>query len=51
MYTMLADPATDHKRDLIDLEEANLLDMLGGFSEEKMASFLSALEKAAKAAQ
>ena len=51
VYTMLADPATDHKRDLIDLEEANLLDMLGGFSEEKMASLVSALQKAAKAAQ
>jgi hypothetical protein len=42
-YTYLAEPATDDKLDLIELEEANLIDATGGFSETKMKPFLTAL--------
>jgi hypothetical protein len=43
LSTYLAEPATDDKRDLIELEEANLIDAMAGFSEAKMKPLLTAL--------
>jgi hypothetical protein len=39
--TYLAEPETDDKRDLIELEEANVIDALSGFSEANLEKFLS----------
>jgi TIR domain len=42
-YTYLAGPATADKKDLVDLEEPNLINGLSGFSEGAMRPFLEAL--------
>jgi hypothetical protein len=42
-YIYLSEPATDDKKDLIDMEEANLIDALRGFSKAGMQPFLSSL--------
>ena len=42
-YTYLADPKTTDKEDLIDMEEPNLINGLGGFSEAEMAAFVQAM--------
>jgi len=41
-YTYLAEPATDDKTDLIDLEEPRLINCLYGFSEAALSDFVSA---------
>jgi hypothetical protein len=41
--TYLAEPATDDKRDLIELEEPDVMNGLGGFSEAGMQPFLQKL--------
>jgi hypothetical protein len=38
--TYLAEPRTDDKQDLIDMEEPGLTDGLDGFAEAAMANFL-----------
>lgn len=43
-YTFLADPKTTDKEDLIDMEEPNLINGLGDFSETKMAAFVTAMK-------
>jgi hypothetical protein len=43
-YTFLADPKTTDKEDLIDMEEPNLIDGLGEFSDTKMAAFVEAMK-------
>jgi hypothetical protein len=43
-YTYLAEPKTSDKEDLIDMDEPNLIDALGGFSEAEMAAFLQAVK-------
>jgi hypothetical protein len=43
-YTYLADPATGDKRELIELEEPNLISGLGGFSEATMKPFLDTIQ-------
>ncbi len=42
-YTYLAEPVTDDKKDLIDLEEPNLIHGFEGFAELEMASFMNAI--------
>ena len=42
-YTYLAEPATDDKRELIELEEPRLIDGLYGFSEAAFADFVNAV--------
>ena len=42
-YTYLADPPTADKKDLIELEEPNLINGLEGFSEAAMQPFLDRL--------
>jgi hypothetical protein len=42
-YTYLAEPATDDKKDLIDLEEPNVINGLRGFSEAEMQPFIQTL--------
>ena len=42
-YTFLADPKTTDKEDLIDMEEPNLINGLGGFSETMMNAFVQAM--------
>jgi hypothetical protein len=42
-YTYLAEPATDDKKDLIELEEPNVMNGLGGFSDAEMQPFIQAL--------
>lgn len=42
-YTYLAEPKTGDKEDLIDMEEADLVDGLSGFDEAAMAGFLRAV--------
>jgi hypothetical protein len=42
-YTYLAEPMTPDKQELIDLEEPNLIDALGGFAEGRLASLLEVL--------
>jgi len=42
-YTVLSEPMTDDKTDLIDLEEPNLIDVSGGFEEEACGAFLRSL--------
>ncbi|MEE8586692.1 MAG: hypothetical protein V3T83_17770 [Acidobacteriota bacterium] len=43
-YVYLADPLTDDKEELIELEEPNLIDGLEGFQEEKMQEFLQTIQ-------
>jgi hypothetical protein len=43
-YTFLADPKTTDKEDLIDMEEPNLINGLGDFSDTKMAAFVEAMK-------
>lgn len=43
IYTVLAEPETADKRDLVDLEEANLINLLGGFSNDAMKPFLDGM--------
>ena len=45
VFTCLAAPETNAKRDLVDMEEPDLLNCLGGFSEEAIQPFLRALER------
>ena len=42
-YTFLADPKTTDKEDLIDMEEPNLINGLGDFSETMMNAFVQAM--------
>jgi TIR domain-containing protein len=42
-YTYLAEPATDDKKDLIEMGEPNLVNGLGGFPEAEMQPFLKTL--------
>ena len=42
-YTFLADPKTTDKEDLIDMEEPNLINGLGGFSDTMMTAFVQAM--------
>lgn len=43
-YTFLGDPKTTDKEDLIDMEEPNLINGLGEFSDTKMAAFVEAMK-------
>ena len=43
-YIYLADPRTPDKEDLIDMEEPNLINGLGGFAEAGMAAFIQAMK-------
>ena len=43
-YIYLAEPTTESKRELIELEEPNLINGLQGFSEAEMLKFVSAVE-------
>lgn len=42
-YTYLAEPKTNDKEDLIDMEEPNLANGLGGFSEPVLSGFIQAV--------
>lgn len=42
-YTYVADPKTTDKEDLIDMEEPNLINGLGEFSDARIAAFVEAL--------
>jgi len=42
-YIYLAEPATESKRELIELEEPNLINGFQGFPEEEMLKFVQAL--------
>ena len=42
-YTYLADPRTSNKEDLIDMEEPNLINGFGEFSDAVMAPFVQAM--------
>jgi hypothetical protein len=44
-YTYLAEPSTDEKTELIELEEPNLVAALTGFSEPAMAPFVKELQR------
>jgi len=39
----LAEPLTDHKQDMIDMEEPALINGLAGFEAEAMKGFLQAI--------
>ena len=43
-FTFLADPKTTDKQDLIDMEEPNLIDGFGDFSDTKMTAFVEAMK-------
>lgn len=43
-YTFLADPKTTDKEDLIDMEEPNLINGLGDFSDTMMTAFVQAMK-------
>ncbi len=43
-YIYLAEPATESKKELIELEEPNLINGLQGFSEAEMLKFVNALD-------
>lgn len=43
-YTYLAEPATEEKNELIELEEPNVINGLAGFSEAALAPFVKALQ-------
>jgi len=47
-YTYLAEPATDDKTDLIDLEEPRLINCLSGFNEAAITDFVNATAGKAK---
>jgi hypothetical protein len=42
-YTYLAEPVTEDKKDLIDLEEPNLIRGFEGFAEQEMVHFMKAM--------
>jgi len=42
-FTYLAEPITDDKQDMIDMEEASLINGLAGFDAEAMGEFLQAI--------
>lgn len=42
-YTYVADPRTTDKEDLIDMEEPNLINGLGDFSDARIAAFVEAM--------
>lgn len=42
-YTYVADPRTTDKEDLIDMEEPNLINGLGDFSDERIVAFVEAM--------
>jgi hypothetical protein len=42
-YTYLAEPPTDHKQDMVDMEEPALINGLAGFDAEAMGDFLQAI--------
>jgi hypothetical protein len=42
-YTYLADPRTSNKEDLIDMEEPNLINGFGDFSDAMMSAFVEAM--------
>lgn len=44
-YTFLADPKTTDKEDLIDMEEPNLINGLGDFSDTMMTPFVQAMNR------
>ena len=44
-YTYLAEPSTEEKTELIELEEPNLIGALAGFAEAAMEPFVKALQK------
>jgi hypothetical protein len=44
-YTYLAEPATDEKSELIELEEPNVIGALTGFSDAAMAPFVKDLQR------
>lgn len=44
-YTFLADPKSTDKEDLIDMEEPNLINGLGDFSDSIMTGFMQALNR------
>ena len=44
-YTFLADPKTSDKEDLIDMEEPNLINGLGDFSNSMMTAFVQAMNE------
>jgi hypothetical protein len=48
-YTYLADPRTSDKEDLIDMEEPNLINGFGDFSEAVMIPFVQAMNPAGEA--
>ena len=43
-YTYLADPKTTDKEDLIDMDEPNLINGLGDFSDTMMTAFVQAMK-------
>lgn len=49
VYTYLAEPATDDKKDMIELGEDNLIDGLAGFAEPRVAPLVAAVRGAAGA--
>jgi hypothetical protein len=46
IYTYLAEPATDHKTDLIDVGEANLINGLGAVSDADLEPLMKPLQEA-----
>jgi hypothetical protein len=42
-YTFLADPKTSDKEDLIEMEDPNLINGLGDFSDTMMTAFVQAM--------
>lgn len=48
-YTYLADPKTTDKEDLIDMEEPNLINGLGDFSDTMMTAFVQAMKSSGAA--
>lgn len=47
-FTYLAEPATNDKTDLVDMEEPRLIDCLKGFSEPTLAEFVNSVSGKAK---
>lgn len=48
-FTYLAEPATDDKNDLVELEEPRLVNCLAGFAESALAEFVNTVSGKAKA--
>ena len=48
-FTYLAEPSTPDKSDLVDLEEARLINCLNGFSDISMAEFIASIARRAQA--